>query len=198
MIDARTIWIFSAIILLSSGCATDVQERSNQVAPSMQTGPFQSAADRAAFALKQADRAAEQEDAEALRASLHMLERLAVRPEGVSEAEMLAAWQARAPRDSPPLRGSALGPAFRRGLLKPGGQMQIAQTFLAGQRAHLAIEIRDGGPFRVDVMDSEEKSVCSRTGKRARCTWLPLFTERHSIRLANRSERDLTYFLVIE
>jgi hypothetical protein len=197
MIHSRKILIASATALLSTGCVADKQERDVAVAPSPQVGAL-SAADRAALALKQADQAAEQGDAEALRASLRTLESLAVKPAGVAEKDMLATWLALAPRDHPPLRGSALGPAFRRGVLKPGGQTDIGQTFLAGQRAHLAIETRSGGPLRVDVMDSGEKSVCSRVGKRARCTWLPLFTERHSIRLANRSERDLTYFLAIE
>lgn len=192
---AATLVVASSV--LTCGCLADTG--ANRVStPARDEMLEYTAADHALRALVNADKAAARGDTAVLRDALAVLEQLAVRPSSEAERETLDKWQELAPREEPPLRGSALGPAFRKGALAPGRHIAIAQTFLAGQRAELAVETTGSGSLSIEVLDSNDKAVCMRNGSRAQCSWLPLFTERHSIRLTNRSSRSLTYYLVIE
>jgi hypothetical protein len=112
------------------------------------------------------------------------------------ETEDLAlAWQQGAP--AVPLRGRALGPAYRRMLIEPRGSLRLEQTFLAGQRAQIEIVAWDHASFQLEVRDDEGKAVCM-ISRVAKCKWLPAWTTRYQVHLSNPGARAGTYFLVIQ
>lgn len=98
---------------------------------------------------------------------------------------------------SQPLRGRALGPAYRRMLIEPRSSLRLEQTFLAGQRAQIEIVAWDHASFHLEVKDDEGKAVCVTT-RTAKCTWLPAWTTRYRVDLTNPGTKAGTYFLVFQ
>lgn len=128
-----------------------------------------------------------------LRAAGATLAAIGARP--VETEDLALAWQKGAA--AVPLRGRALGPAYRRMLLEPRTSLRLEQTFLAGQRAQIEVVAWNHASFQLEVKDDEGKPVCITT-RSAKCTWLPAWTTRYRVDLSNPSANAGTYFLVIQ
>jgi hypothetical protein len=118
------------------------------------------------------------------------------------EADLAARWRALArgrgvKENPPPLRGRALGPAYRRGRLDPGGALATEQVFLAGQKAVVSLVPEPGRRLSMQVA-APDKPICdlSAQAPRAACAWLPLFTARVRIRVTNPGGAPASYYLV--
>ncbi|ANU07031.1 hypothetical protein [Paraurantiacibacter namhicola] len=117
--------------------------------------------------------------------------------EGESD-DPLAAWRAADTSTSTPWRGRTLGPAYRRARLAPGESMEMEQVFYAGQKAEIAAHASKGARVELTISDRDTKRVCARSlSPKAKCLWLPRFTERFAITLTNRGERPASVFIVV-
>lgn len=129
------------------------------------------------------------------------LDALGARPAG-DGADAATEWRDRARRRGArerqqPNRGRALGPAYRRGTLAPGASYATAQSFLAGQKAVIAIVPEPGQTLTMQV-SAPDKQICAGgvPPPRAVCRWLPIFTTRVEIRITNTGKRAARYYLV--
>lgn len=106
---------------------------------------------------------------------------------------------ARGAEGPPPVRGRPLGPAYRRARIGPGGEATLEQLFLAGQRAEIALMPSRPSPLVLEVSDSDGRTICRRRAEDppAQCSWLPVFTTRHSIVIKNEGRSPADYFLVV-
>lgn len=151
-----------------------------------------------ADALAAADRADGAGDDAGLGRAMATISALDARPLDPSGTAQLARWQNRAPDTQPPLRGRTLGPGFRKGTLAAGGDFVIEQTFLSGQKASVALSTPDGARLGLQVTDGAARPVCQNAAKTPACEWIPIFTQRHVIRLTNPGRREVRFYLVIE
>jgi hypothetical protein len=96
-----------------------------------------------------------------------------------------------------PFRGRALGPAYRSGKLEAGTELATEQVFLAGQKAVVALVPQPGRLLSIRVA-APDKPICTLAAQapRATCAWLPLFTTRVRISVANRGAVSASYYLV--
>ena len=99
---------------------------------------------------------------------------------------------------NPPMRGRPLGPGFRSGRLSPGSSELLEQVFLSGKRASVALTAPNNARLTLEVQDRREAEVCGREGNPSHCQWVPLFTDRYRIRIANPGPAAVKYFLVVE
>lgn len=179
---------------LVAGCASvPVSAPFGEAGPATQTPHG-----RLAAALAAADVAAASGDSPALARALADIEALGGRPDDAVGALQLAAWQAKTGGVSIPLRGRTLGRGYRSGTITPGSNMVIAQTFLSGQKASIAVSAVDGKPLGLSVLDGKDQPVCREQSQRASCSWIPLFTQRHTIQVRNPGPREVRYYLVID
>lgn len=144
--------------------------------------------------------AEEAADAEMRAPAIKRLEALAV---GVHEGESddpLGAWREEYHANGGvPYRGRALGPAYRRAQIAPGKALVIDQIFYAGKRAEMAAQARGGEPVALAIANPREDMVCeAQLQPGARCRWLPIFTERFTIRLENKGKTPASVYLVFE
>ncbi len=142
--------------------------------------------------------AAEQADSDEAR--MPLVERLDAMQVAVfedSDDDPLAEWRSALPKGSTQVyRGRTLGPAYRRAQLPPGESMRIEQIFYAGERAELVAQT-NGGEVALKVANPRAEAVCDKQlAPRADCRWLPIFTERFSIELENRSSDQASVYLV--
>lgn len=94
-------------------------------------------------------------------------------------------------------RGRALGPAYRRARLPAGSKLTLQQIFYAGQRAEIAAHTLGGQPVALAITDPRAEEICeTRLAPRGSCRWLPLFTERFSIKLENPGAQETTVYIV--
>ena len=93
-------------------------------------------------------------------------------------------------------RNRALGPAYRLIELGGGEEAHFEQTFLAGQRAHVAISEPGGHRFALSIQDETGQPQCATTGRD--CSWMPLWTARFRIVVRNRSGQRGRTFLVLQ
>ena len=121
---------------------------------------------------------------------------------GPGEADLAAHWRALAKArgvtdKNAPFRGRALGPAYRRGRLDPGAALATDQVFLAGQKAMVSLVPEPGRTLSIRVA-APDKGICELAARppRAICTWLPLFTARVTIEIANKGPASANYYLV--
>jgi hypothetical protein len=134
---------------------------------------------------------------DAMLAAADRLERLGAR------GEVAADWRARAlaagakSRGSP-WRGRATGPAYRRGELPGGGRLATEQVFMAGETALVAVVPVGAQPLHVSITGPDGAAVCEQrvTPPRAACRWLPVFTKRFRISIANPGPTPARYYLV--
>jgi hypothetical protein len=146
--------------------------------------------------------AAEQaNDGRAMLAAARRLEALGARA-ATPDGDLAIRWRrlarARGVIDKePPVRGRALGPAYRRGALQPGQRLSTQQVFLAGQKAEVALVPEPGRRLAIRVAGGD-RQICDRaaTAPRVTCSWLPVFTHRVEIRISNPGPRPATYYLV--
>lgn len=95
-------------------------------------------------------------------------------------------------------RDRALGPAYRTVNLPGGGKAVFEQVFLAGQRARVSVVSVSNSDFKLTVNDDDNHRVCSNTSKGDRCEWVPSWTTRFSVNIANPGESSGIYYLVIQ
>lgn len=190
MIDRRFASIASLAALLLTACAT---RNVDQVEPG--AAPLNDA-DAIAALLATAAKADANDDLDVLRDALRRLDEVGGKPSDDASAQIFAGWRARVP-DLPPRRGRTLGPGFRAGSLAGGRSLRLDQTFLAGQSASVAFSTSSDAHLQLDVR-TERRSICSESGQRRTCRWIPTFSSRHAIALRNPGRKNVRYFLVID
>lgn len=192
----RTALIVASAML--AGCASSVG--ADPVRPdAIQSDPV--AADtlrQIAALLEQADDAGRRGDVAALGTVLAKLDAMAATPQGEHAGRMMEEWRALAPDAAPPLRGRALGPAFRTGRIAPAQAEIFEQTFLAGKRAAIVASTPSDAVLALQVSRADAAPVCHETARQSRCSWTPVFTGRYAIRISNPGREARRYFLVIE
>ena len=153
--------------------------------------------EQTAAALAAGEAALETGRHEALLAAADRLDRLGAR------GEMAAAWRLRAlaagaRAGSAPWRGRATGPAYRRGELPSGGRLATEQVFMAGEAALVAVVPVGAQPLHVSITGPDGAAICEQrvTPPRAACRWLPVFTKRFRISIANPGPTPARYYLV--
>lgn len=131
---------------------------------------------------------------------LAKLDQLNIQAMTDSEDDPLPRWREEAAAKGltpPPVRGRALGPAYRSGWLEPGKTLSLEQLFLAGQTAQISLSSPQRGPLALMVSDRDEKAICRQDGPPpGRCQWMALFTQRYRISLSNPGTERRRYFLV--
>jgi len=140
-------------------------------------------------------------DGRGMLAAARSLEALGAKPRA-GEADLAEYWRnralARGVRDkAPPVRGRVLGPAYSRGVLAPGAALSTEQVFLAGQKAEIALVPQAGRSLTIRV-GTVDKAICERVSAnvRVKCDWIPTFTRRVQIRVANNGAAPALYYLV--
>jgi hypothetical protein len=139
-------------------------------------------------------------DPRAMLGAAQNLDALGARPDA-DQPDLAGRWRDLAKRrgfkDRSPWRGRALGPAYRQGKLLPGAALATEQVFLAGQKAMVALVPEPGRSLSIRIA-GPDKEICERVAAppRATCAWLPLFTTRVKISIANRGQAAADYYLV--
>ncbi len=180
--------------LALAGCASapdccSQPESSSSVAAS-------SVAERLVVALVDADLAFARGDKGRLTEALRRIDSLGGRPLDQTSSD-IREWR-QAADQAPPMRGRTLGPGYRSGRVSAGGTEQIEQVFLSGKRASVALSFPGGGRLSLQVQNGREEAVCGKESNPSHCQWVPIFTDRYRIRIANPGETAVRYFLVIE
>ncbi len=184
---------FVAGSLLLVACQAPNEVAMPDATPSAQ--PYSNDATQTVATLASAADAQDRGDEAQLRSALLALSELGARPDDRQSEQLVKDWRSTLSGDLPPLRGRALGPAFRSGELPAGGTISLQQTFLAGQSAIIALKTRGGGQVSVRVIDGNERTVCDTSGGTVRCRWTPPYTQRHHIRINNPRDGRVRYFI---
>lgn len=177
-----------------TGCAAAAQTDPLTVAPPA------SRAEVLAAALAQAASAEQSGDQAAMARAVAIIDRIGARPLEGESSDPVTLWRANASlQDKPPMRGRPLGPGYRSGRIRGGGTESFAQLFLSGTGASIAVSAPNGGRVAMRVIDPQAKTVCKGEANRGgTCRWVPLFTQRYTIEVANLGNEDVRYFLVVE
>jgi len=181
------------IVLALGGCASSAGP---ETASAGAVAAPASDAERLAVALADADSAYVSRDRDRLADALRRVDALGGKPMDGESAD-LAQWR-QAVAQNPPLRGRPLGPGFRSGQLPPGSSELLEQVFLSGKRASVALTAPNNARLSLEVQDRREAEVCGREGNPSHCQWVPVFTDRYRIRIANPGRAAVKYFLVVE
>ena len=161
--------------------------------------PEPTRAERLAETLLQASEASLNGDRAVLARAVTRLDHAGARPLPEAPEDPLPGWRAAAGASEPPLRGSALGPGYRSGRIARGERERFAQLFLSGTASTIALSAPNGDRVELEVRDPQDRPVCRRVaGQSGACRWVPLFTQRYTIEVANLGEADARYFLVVE
>lgn len=156
-------------------------------------------AEQLAEALLLADRAERAGDARALGKAALLIDQLAPQAQTESDAETLRRWRTALPADAPPpLRGRALGPAYRSAVLMPGAVTRLNQTFLGGRSARIMVKVVEGSALKVMVRDPSDLEVCRAERTPFNCRWVPLYTERHNIEIVNTGGATARFYIVFD
>ncbi|WP_054529152.1 hypothetical protein [Erythrobacter sp. SG61-1L] len=154
--------------------------------------------EQAALALAEADEAASAGEMKRLATAVHAIEASGAQPLADEPENPVPGWRSLAGISRPPLRGSPLGPGFRRGQLKPGETVSIEQLFLSGEQARVVLSAPARAPLALQVRDARSAGVCEREGTPNQCQWVPIFTQRYSIVISNRGQGPARYYLVVK
>ena len=114
--------------------------------------------------------------------------------------QRVAAEHGAKPQPHPPMRGRALGAAYRRDRLGANAESITRQVFLAGTRAVVTVVPADGdADLQLQVSRDGADPACAREvgAPHATCEWIPSFTQRYTIRVSNAGARQAEYFLII-
>lgn len=179
----------------SAGCATAQSPPAQGAAATDQAA---TSAGQLASTLAAAETANAEGDARKLARLLARIDALGAQPLDDASSQLVGAWRNTAPGTRAPMRGPALGPGFRSGMLAPGKRAALEQTFLSGRKATIAVAASGGEGVALDVTGRADKTVCSKRGTRTECRWIPTFTERHRIIVSNPNGKPVRYYLVIE
>ena len=125
------------------------------------------------------------------------LERIGARAQDGQE-DVVADWRdlAGAAATGPAYRGRVLGPAYRRGWLEPGAELKVEQLFLGGQAANVAVAATPDQPLHLTVQGADAAARCGASARD--CRWVPIFTERYTIRVRNGGSARARYYLVFD
>ena len=181
-----------AFALALAGCAAEgPQAASPPIAADM--------AERVAFALADADEAQQAGQRDRLAAALRVISASGAAPlADAPGGDPVPGWMQAVGEERPATRGSPFGPGYRVGQLAAGKAARIEQLFLSGERAKVVLSAPGRAQLALRIRNAREQAVCDREGTPNHCQWVPMFTERHSIEIANHSSEPARYFLVIE
>lgn len=157
-----------------------------------------SRAEKVADALLMAERAERSADAAALARAAVRLDRLAPVAQTDEDETSLRRWLVSLPADAVPLRGRALGPAWRTVALAPGASTQLNQTFLGGRSAQIVVRVAQGPTPRLVVRDQSDQQVCKAADDPVSCRWVPLYTQRHRIEIVNAGREPAKLYIVFD
>ena len=155
-------------------------------------------AEQLALALAAADNAADARDTALLGRAVHMIDALGGKAMETADADPLPKWRGMLTGDQKPMRGRPLGPGYRSGNVSPGGSEQIEQLFLSGKRATIALSSPGKQQLTLRVKDAKHESVCRPGKTTTRCQWVPVFTQRYTIEIANTGRKSARYYLVVD
>ncbi len=96
-----------------------------------------------------------------------------------------------------PYRDRALGPGYRVMRLAGGETARLQQTFLAGRQARVLAFSPEAATFSLTVQDDDGARPCAGGPTRAECAWLPVYTARITISLANHAQRAGDFLLLV-
>ncbi|MCZ8137460.1 MAG: hypothetical protein O9266_14300 [Porphyrobacter sp.] len=185
----------SALALLA-GCAAP---GAVEPAAPVQTMAPTDRAERVAEALVMAERAERAQDPAALAQAAARLDRLGAKPETAADEAVMGRWLASLPADAQPMRGRALGPAYRSAALDPGATTQLNQTFLGGRSAQIVLRVSRGPTPKLVVRDQSARQVCKPVADDpVKCRWVPLYTQRHSIEIVNTGPQMSEFYIVFD
>jgi len=144
------------------------------------------------------------ESAQNLADAASRLQRIGAAPLPGTE-DLAVRWQREAtehgakPAARPPMRGRALGAAYRRDRLGANAESITRQVFLAGTRAVVTVVPSDDADLQLQVSRDGEAPACAREvdSPHATCEWIPSFTQRYTIRVSNAGSSQAEYFLII-
>jgi hypothetical protein len=192
------------MLALASACAA-----TDQAAPQLATAPLAEPAApatgvasgkivRVADALLMAARAEQAKDGAALAQATLRLEQLGANPQTDVDASAMQRWRASLPGDVPPMRGRALGPAYRSGALAPGAVTELNQTFLGGRSAQIVVRVSKGPAPQLVVRDQSDRRVCLAGDDPVECRWTPIYTQRHRIEIVNTGSEKSEFYIVFD
>lgn len=188
----RPALIAPALLLLGACSSPPVRAESQPPLP-------ETRAERLAQSLLQAAEAHARGDGDALAKAVRMVDRAGARPLAGAGEDPVTPWRAAAGTAEAPLRGSPLGPGYRSGRIGGGERERFAQLFLSGTASTIALSAPSGDRVELQVLDPQDRPICRRNaGQSGACRWVPLFTQRYTIEVANLGKEDARYFLVIE
>jgi len=152
--------------------------------------------DRAVDALVKGSAAIAGENSESLAAAGRSLRASGARP--VDGADLAQQWTTGS--DARPLRGRALGSAYRRATLEGGSRIAVEQIFLAGKKARVSLVPARPSRLRFSISNGSNDPLCEHPVEAApvSCSWLPTWTERYRIEIENRSAEPVPLYLVID
>lgn len=191
--------VLAAAAVLAGGCAGDqVPATASAAAPAPAAEVAPGRAERVAEALLMAEQAERAGDTAALVQAARRLDRLGAAPQTEADEADLGRWIASLPGDAPPMRGRALGPAYRSAALDPGGRTQLNQTFLGGRSAQIVVRVSRGPTPRLVVRDQADRQVCKADDDPVKCRWVPIYTQRHSIEIVNTGPQMSEFYIVFD
>jgi hypothetical protein len=191
----RRLQSLSALALLAGCAAPGAVE---PAAPVQAVAPADRA-ERVAEALVLAERAERAQDSAALAQAAARLERLGAKPETTADEAAMGRWLASLPADAQPMRGRALGPAYRSAALASGATTQLNQTFLGGRSAQIVLRVSRGPTPKLVVRDQSARQVCKPVADDpVKCRWVPLYTQRHSIEIVNTGPQMSEFYIVFD
>lgn len=186
----------AGLIAVLGACASPRPVAAGAPAP---LAPGAERAERVAEALVMAARAESAKDAAALRQAAARLARLGAEAQTPEDGQAMARWLEALPEDPAAMRGRALGPAYRSGRLGPSASQQLNQTFLGGRSAQVVLKVARGPTPRLEVRDQAERQVCRPVATDpVKCRWVPLYTQRHVIEIANTGPEASEFYIVFD
>jgi len=188
----------SLACLMMGGCAAVSPAAGSLTASAPAQSSLPGRAERIAEALAQAADAERTDNDAALAQAAQRLERLGAVPQDEAAKAILARWHAKLPTDAEPLRGRALGPAFRAAVLDPGAVTELNQTFLGGRSAKIVVRATRGSAPLLVVHDQANREVCKAHDNPITCRWVPLYTQRHRIEISNTGEDVSEFYIVFD
>ncbi len=184
----------AAGLMVLAGCAGRARAEMDPAAVAAPTR-----AEQLALALAAAASAEAAGDRQALGQAVALIDRLGAHPLAGAADDPLGAWRSNAAFTDPPLRGRTLGPGYRSGRIAAGSKESFAQLFLSGTGAQIAVSAPNGGRVAMRVIDPQARTICQGEANHGgTCRWVPLFTQRYTIEVANLSNEDVRYFLVVD
>jgi hypothetical protein len=154
--------------------------------------------DAAADALARGLRAEARADRPALRAAVRALEESGAAPVA-GQVDAAAHWaQGSGARTGPATRDRALGPGYRQLTLSPGAATAFEATFLAGQRARVAVVPAPSSAIALRVSEVGQPAICDAAPARPVCDWVPGYTARFQIEVRNPGSRATRLFILVQ